>query len=170
MGKNSPRRPDSSGWPSKFTPENRRIIINAVKMGIRPAATYRLVRVSESAIRKWLKRGETLAEEDYSQLSNEDREYVDFYFDIQKAEGMIMQHALAKWVGWMDRDSKAPKEFMAKRFPEEWGDKMEITFTQKKEEEFQELLEELEGDYIDAESEEVTEFPELEPGDDDDDA
>jgi hypothetical protein len=138
----------------KFTKRNREYIIQAVKLGAHLETAARYGGITYHTLRKWLTKGELLSEDDYDELEEDDREYVDFFYAVVDAEAQAELAALTKWRSFMDKDYKAARDFMARRWPSRWGSKVEITLSSK-DDEILELLDELESDEL--------EFDEPEP-------
>jgi hypothetical protein len=177
-----PQRRPSQGLPTKFTTRNKDSIIQALKLGAHMDTAARYGGVSYQTFRKWLTRGELLSEDDYDELEPDEKEFVDFYYRVVDAEAQAEMAALTKWRSFMDKDYKAARDFMARRWPARWGSKVEITISTK-DDEILELLDELEKDelemdddpqpvesydVIDVDSIEIPSVKEIEPKKDED--
>src|SRR3990167_5640559 len=77
----------AGGRPSKFTPERRQKIIEALKTGASYKAVAHYARISYDCLRDWIMEG--------SQTTDEDGEYFQFFQDVNEALGSLEVRSLA---------------------------------------------------------------------------
>jgi len=129
----------AGGRPSKFTPERRQKIIEAMKTGASYKAVARYARISYDCLRDWIIEG--------SQATDESDEYFQFFHDVNEALGSLEVRSLAsiqkaglggavlseKVVTRKDGTEEVTKTYaqpqwlalawiMQHRFANEWGD------------------------------------------------
>jgi len=134
----------AGGRPSKFTPERRQKIIEALKTGASYKAVARYARISYDCLRDWIIEG--------SQTIDENDEYFQFFQDVNEALGSLEVRGLAsiqktglggavvseKIVTRKDGTEEVTKTYaqpqwpalawiMQHRFANEWGDGRELS-------------------------------------------
>src|SRR3990167_9856038 len=77
----------AGGRPSKFTPERRQKIIEALRTGATYKAVAHYARISYECLRDWVVKGST--------MTNENDEYFKFLQDFREAEGSLAVRSLA---------------------------------------------------------------------------
>jgi hypothetical protein len=142
-----PRHPFAANTPSKFIPEVRNKVVLAIRNGNHRDAAAKYAGVTYQQFRRWMVRGEKLSEEEYDSLSEEDQEYVDFYQVINQAEAEAEVAAVVQWKKFFERDYKASRDFLARRYPQRWGQKVEVSVSNK-DDEILELMDSI-GDQLD---------------------
>ena len=85
------------GRPSKFTPENREIILRGVKLGSPDMMAPQAAGLDYSTVRKWLVRGE----------AEKDGPYFEFFLSYKKARG----ERVNRWLGLIE--DAAPTSWQA---------------------------------------------------------
>lgn len=115
------------GRPTKFTPQTRERIIQAVALG----ATYELAAsyggISYELFRQWMARGRKLAEKADKarkplQLKETDAEFLAFFEDVTRAEN----EAVIKWLAKIElaasgSDWRAAAWKLERRYPQAYG-------------------------------------------------
>lgn len=100
-------------------------IIELMKGGLTPTRAAEVAEISKSTVADWLRRG--LAEQRRLELgeSPDPREtiYMDFALGALKAESEAQSGLVLSWFREARQgDWKAAERFLAKRWPQEWGD------------------------------------------------
>lgn len=125
------------------------MVVDLVRAGnyIRPIATY--VGVSHSTLYDWMKRGQAAIDaadeadaleweegtkgEDvlvYDGIPELERPYAKFFIEVTKASQEAEVRSVTAWSVATRTDWRAAKEFLARRFPDRWGENpVEITLT-----------------------------------------
>lgn len=120
-------RTGRAGRPSKFTPERRQRIIAAIKAGNYYDTACKYAGVTYQTFNQWRIRGQQADHKDPEDLSEEDLDYLAFYEALNEAEAQAEMVAVMRWREQMPNDWKAAKDFLARRHPERWGQKVEVT-------------------------------------------
>lgn len=118
------------GRPSKFTAETRQKLITSVKAGNYYETACKFSGITYATLRSWLTRGEKASFEDPENLSDEDLDYLAFYEAMAEAEAAAEMTAVLHWRAQMPSDWKASRDFLARRHPNRWGSKVEVTVNQ----------------------------------------
>ena len=130
------------GRPTKFTPERRQEIIEAIKTGATYKAVAHFARISYDCLRDWIIKG--------ARTTNENDEYFQFFQNVRQAEGSLQVRSLAsiqktglggivmseKTVEKKDGTLETTRTYsqpqwpalvwiMQHRFKEDWGDEVE---------------------------------------------
>ena len=122
---------NKGGRPSKFTPETRQKLINAIKAGNYYETACKYANITYATYRQWITRGEKASYvEDPSELSDLDLDFLAFYEAIAEAEAAAEMTAVLHWRAQMQSDWKASRDFLARRHPNRWGSKVEVTVNQ----------------------------------------
>lgn len=108
-----------SGRPSKLTPDRRKTLIDAIKAGNHIVRACHFAGIDASTFYKWKKKAET----------SKSGEYFDFVKEIEEAESQSQVRMVAQWQAQIPNDWRAAREFLARRFPDEWSslEKREIS-------------------------------------------
>lgn len=113
------------GRPTKLTPEIQDAICKAVEVGLRPDEAGPLVGVAPSTVREWLERGRG------EHPTRASAPYAAFAAAVEASQAKLRQVVVAHWRGHMPDSWQACRDFMARRFPLEWGEltkvKQELT-------------------------------------------
>lgn len=100
-------------------------IIELMKGGMTPTRAAEVAEVSRQTVSNWMKRGLTeqrRIEEGHAPDPNE-KVYMDFAMGALKAESEAQAGLVLAWFREArSGDWKAAERFLAKRFPQEWGD------------------------------------------------
>lgn len=109
-------------------------IIDLVRAGMRPSKAGQAVGLSRQTVSHWINRGiaEQVRIEDGQDPLEEEEVYLNFTIDLAKAEAESQAGLVLAWFKEARQgDWKAAQAFLAKRFPDEWGDsntlKLEVT-------------------------------------------
>jgi len=105
------------GRPTKLNPTIEKRILEALRDG----ATYRsacaYAGIDYKTFRSWMLKGE----------GKRSGKFRRFWEAVQKAEHEAEMKCIKAWVSKIDEDWRAAKEFLERRFPEEWGRAVSIT-------------------------------------------
>lgn len=119
------------GRNSRLTDELKEEILLLVGSGLYLKQVCEYVGVSESTIYYWLKRGSEevlrLESNPKARPSTKEQPYVDFYYAMKRAENQSEVRAVGNWQKAMKDDWRAAREFLARRFPDRWSPRIEIT-------------------------------------------
>lgn len=100
-------------------------IIELMKGGLTPTRAAEVAEVSKNTVTNWLKRGllEQRRIEEGGEPNPEEKIYMDFALGALKAESEAQAGLVLAWFREARQgDWKAAERFLAKRFPQEWGD------------------------------------------------
>lgn len=112
--KNAKKAPIDIGRPSKFTPERRSAIIDAISHRIPYEFAAEANGICEATLYEWIRTGHV------HQAENNDSEYARFSQDIKKAESLKIRHH-------MDIIAERPERWQAdawlleRRWPKHYG-------------------------------------------------
>ncbi len=110
--------------PTKFTPETRRIILEALSAGHYKSTAFALASISPTVFNTWMKKGQIEPDE-----PGYNEEYHQFYLDCLRAEGKAEDFAVRTWYDAAQEDWKAASTFLAARFPGRWSSRTKIELT-----------------------------------------
>ena len=98
--------------PSKLTPAVIDAICEGIEKGNYVSTICKRLKIDESTYHKWLKQAETKSPQSlqYKLLQR-----------VQAAEAASELHAVEAWVNHFETDWRAPKEFLARRHSDKWG-------------------------------------------------
>jgi hypothetical protein len=107
--------------PTKLTPEIQDEICQAVEVGLRADEAGPLVGVGAATVREWLARGRgTDPARPATPL------YAAFAAAVEVSEAKLKQAVTAHWRRQMPESWQACRDFMARRFPDEWGESTKV--------------------------------------------
>ena len=108
-----------NGRPSKLTPDRRKALIDAIKAGNHIVRACHFAGIDKSTFYKWKKKA----------ADARSGEFVDFIKEIEEAESQAQIRMVAQWQAQIPHDWRAAREFLARRFPDEWSslEKREIS-------------------------------------------
>jgi transposase-like protein len=115
------------GRPSKFTPETRQKLIQAIRIGNHYDTACKYAGITYQSFRNWMIKGEQAQHADPSALTDGDLDYLAFYEAVQEAEANAEMVAVMRWREQMPSDWKAARDFLARRHPQRWGQRIEVT-------------------------------------------
>lgn len=110
----------ANGRPSKFTPENRKRILAAVRMGVPVSLAPLSAGVAYHTMRAWLIQGEKATS----------GEYHDFFIAMKKAEGQAVEGRFREIKAAAKKDWRAAYALLRLRYPKLFGNlaaKQEVT-------------------------------------------
>ena len=102
------------GRPSKFTPETKKKLLDAVRMGNYRVPSCSYAGILVSTFYTWLDKGK----------KQKKGEFVEFLEAVTRAEAKLRM--IAQWQAQIPRDWRAARDFLARRFPERWGPKARV--------------------------------------------
>lgn len=119
------------GRRPKLTPKLEEEIIKLLRAGNYMRTVAKYVGITEQTLYNWIARGraeyEKLQADSTATLNAEEKRYFDFFEKVQKAETHAEVRAVAYWQSQMEKDWRATKEFLARRYPEAWSPRYEIS-------------------------------------------
>lgn len=121
-----------SGRKTKLTEEVQTQFTGLIAQGIFVRQACEFVGISEQTIYNWMARGsaEILRLENDSKAKPIKKEapYVSFFQQVKKAENTSEIRSVTQWQNAIkDGDWRAAKDFLARRFPDRWSPRIEIT-------------------------------------------
>src|SRR5262245_24098932 len=93
----------------------QKALVDLIKKGNSIRAACQIAQISESTFYNWIERGSDPAHPKYRQ------EYADFVRAIRRAEGELEGFAVQMWVKELPGNWQAARDFLARRFPRDWG-------------------------------------------------
>lgn len=100
----------------RLTPEFITMFCEIVSHGNYITTACKLMRVEESTFRSWMLQGK----------KSESGIYRELYERVLQADGAAESFALEIWRGHYLKDSKAAKDFLARRYPDRWSERRYI--------------------------------------------
>lgn len=100
-------------------------IIELMKGGLTPSRAAEVAEISSGTVRNWIKRGmlEQQRIEKGGEPNPQEKMYLDFAMGALKAESEAQAGLVLSWFREARQgDWKAAERFLAKRWPQEWGD------------------------------------------------
>lgn len=106
---------------TKLTPEVQAGICDAVDVGLRPDEAGPLVGVGASTVRLWLQiaRGEHPSKKPTPDL-------LAFLAAVEASQARLKRNVVVHWRQQMPESYQACRDFMARRFPDEWGESTKV--------------------------------------------
>ena len=125
-------RASKVGRPSKFTPETRKRLLDAIRMGNYRESSCNYAGISVSTFYAWLDKGK----------KQNRGEFVEFLEAVTRAEADAEVRMIAQWQAQIPKDWRAARDFLVRRFPERWGPRarMEIDHSGERSQSPKELL------------------------------
>jgi hypothetical protein len=105
------------GRPTKLNPATEKRLLEALRDGATYKAACAHAGIDYKTFRSWILRGE-------EKKSGKFRRFLEA---VEKAEHEAEMKCIKAWVSKIDEDWRAAKEFLERRFPEEWGKSVAIT-------------------------------------------
>lgn len=105
--------------PSKLTPEVKQRLVDAVKAGNHITRACEYAGINKVTYYRWKARAST----------SKSGEYFDLLQELEEAESEAQVRMVAQWQSQIPNDWRAAREFLARRFPDEWSslEKREIS-------------------------------------------
>lgn len=120
-----------SGAKSKLTEELQNEFTRLISAGIYVRQACEYVGISEATIYVWMARGSTeilrLENDPKAKPLAKEAPYVEFFRKVKKAENASEVRAVTYWQEEIKTDWRAAKEFLARRFPDRWSARLELT-------------------------------------------
>lgn len=104
------------GRPTKFTPETKKKLLDAIRMGNYREPSCAFAGISVSTFYAWLEKGKRQKE----------GQFVEFLEAVKHAEAEAEVRMVAQWQAHIPRDWRAARDFLARRYPERWGLKARV--------------------------------------------
>lgn len=117
----------------KWNAATRQKLLLALSTGNTPQTACQYAGCTYDVFRVWMQRGEFL-EERGDLYTPEEQEYVDFYHEANEAEIRTELQAVGAWQKQFSKDWKAARDYLARRYPKKWGQRVEIDVGRKDEE------------------------------------
>ncbi|MDI9414381.1 MAG: hypothetical protein QM401_12555 [Bacillota bacterium] len=99
------------GRPTKFTPETKKKLLDAIRMGNYREPSCAFAGISVSTFYAWLDKGK----------QQKKGQFVEFLEAVEHAEAEAEVRMVAQWQAHIPRDWRAARDFLARRYPERWG-------------------------------------------------
>jgi hypothetical protein len=114
-----------SGRKTKLTEEVQSSFTGLIAQGIFVRQACEFVGISEQTIYNWMARGSA---EIKARPIKKEAPYVSFFQQVKKAENTSEIRSVTQWQNAIkDGDWRAAKDFLARRFPDRWSPRIEIT-------------------------------------------
>jgi transposase len=121
-----------SGRKTKLTEEVQTQFTGLIAQGIFVRQACEFVGISEQTIYNWMARGSAeilrLENDPKARPIKKEAPYVSFFQQVKKAENTSEIRSVTQWQNAIkDGDWRAAKDFLARRFPDRWSPRIEIT-------------------------------------------
>ena len=121
-----------SGRKTKLTEEVQSSFTGLIAQGIFVRQACEFVGISEQTIYNWMARGSAeilrLENDPKARPIKKEAPYVSFFQLVKKAEKTSEIRSVTQWQNAIkDGDWRAAKDFLARRFPDRWSPRIEIT-------------------------------------------
>ena len=122
----------AGGRNSKLTKEIQDEFCRLITQGIFVRQACEFIGVAEQTIYNWMARGSAeilrLENNPRSKMATKEAPFVEFFRAVKKAENTSEVRAVTQWQQAIkDGDWRAAKDFLARRFPDRWSPRLEIT-------------------------------------------
>lgn len=122
----------AGGRNSKLTDELQAEFCRLIAQGIYVRQACDVIGITEQTIYNWMARGSAeilrLENNPRSKPLTKEAPFVKFFREVKKAENMAEVRAVMQWQQAIkDGDWRAAKDFLARRFPDRWSQRLEIT-------------------------------------------
>lgn len=122
----------AGGRNTKLTEEVADELAGLISAGIYMRQACEVVGVSEATIYNWMARGSTevlrLENDPKAKPIAKEKPFVDFFRKMKRAENASEVRAVSTWQKEIrEGDWRAAKEFLARRFPDRWSPRLELT-------------------------------------------
>lgn len=122
----------AGGRYSKLTEEVENELARLISAGVYMRQACEFVGISEATVYNWMARGSTeilrLENDPKAKPLVKEAPFVDFFYRIKKAENASEVRAVTTWQSEIkEGDWRAAKEFLARRFPDRWSPRLEVT-------------------------------------------
>ena len=121
-----------AGRNTKLTKEVQSEFTRLIAQGIFVRQACEFIGVSEQTIYNWMARGSAevlrLENNPRSKPLAKEAPFVEFFRQVKKAENTAEVRSVTQWQNAIrDGDWRAAKDFLARRFPDRWSPRIEIT-------------------------------------------
>ena len=121
-----------AGRNTKLTEEVQSEFTRLIAQGIFVRQACEFIGVSEQTIYNWMARGSAevlrLENNPRSKPLAKEAPFVEFFRQVKKAENTAEVRSVTQWQNAIrDGDWRAAKDFLARRFPDRWSPRIEIT-------------------------------------------
>lgn len=117
--------------PSKLTKELREAFVKYLSTGAYIKQVCEFLNLGESTVHLWLSRGRAeknrLESNPRAKMRESERPYVEFLDEVTKASNVAEIRAVGHWQNAMGKDWRAARDFLARRYPDRWSQKIELT-------------------------------------------
>lgn len=122
----------AGGRNSKLTEEVQTEFTRLIAQGIFVRQACEFIGISEQTIYNWMARGSSeilrLENNPRSKPIAKEAPYVEFFRQVKKAENTAEVRSVTQWQQAIkDGDWRAAKDFLARRYPDRWSPRIEIT-------------------------------------------
>lgn len=121
----------AGGRNTKLTEEVQSELSRLIGAGVYMRQACEFVGISEQTIYNWMGRGSTeilrLEADPKARPLAKEAPYVEFFKKIKKAENASEVRAVINWQREIEGDWRAAKDFLARRFPDRWSPRLEVT-------------------------------------------
>lgn len=122
----------AGGRNSKLTEEVENELSRLISAGVYMRQACEFVGISEATVYNWMTRGSAeilrLENDPKARPLAKEAPYVEFFHRIKKAENASEIRAVTAWQSEIkEGDWRAAKEFLARRFPDRWSPRLELT-------------------------------------------
>lgn len=119
------------GRNTKLTEEVQSELVRYISAGVYMRQACEFVGISEQTIYNWMGRGSTeilrLEADSKARPLAKEVLYVEFFKKIKRAENASEVRAVILWQEEIKGDWRAAKDFLARRFPDRWSPRLEVT-------------------------------------------
>jgi transposase len=116
---------------TKLTEQVQKDLVKYISQGVYMRQACEYVGIAEQSVYNWMARGSNeilrLEANPRSKPLAKEAPYVEFYKKIKTAENASEVRAVILWQKAIDGDWRAAKDFLARRFPDRWSPRLEVT-------------------------------------------
>lgn len=120
-----------SGRKSKLTPEIKDEFVRLISSGVYMRQACEFIGVAEQTVYNWMARGSNellrLENNPKSKVSKKEEPFVEFFQAVKKADTQAEIRAVTYWQAAIKDDWRAAREFLARRYPDRWSPRLELT-------------------------------------------
>lgn len=120
-----------TGRRSKLTPEVKNEFVQLIAQGVYIRQACEFIGVAEATVYNWMARGSN----ELTRLENNSKArpikkesiYVEFFQAVKRADSQAEVRAISYWQAAIKDDWRAAREFLARRYPDRWSPRIELT-------------------------------------------
>lgn len=120
-----------SGRKSKLTPEVKDEFVRLISQGVYIRQACEFIGIAEATVYNWMARGSNellrLENNPKARLTKQESIYVEFFRAVKKADTQAEVRAITYWQAAIKDDWRAAREFLARRYPDRWSPRIELT-------------------------------------------